>query len=198
MLRVERDDPAGVKVDAGDGIEVFDEIVFACHPDQTLALLGAGATAEERAVLGAVKYQNNEAWLHTDSALLPRRRSVWSAWNYLAGRGAPGEMPVSVSYLLNRLQPLPFTTPVVVSLNPVTEPRADTVVGEYEYDHPIFDLGAIAAQQRVPQLQGVSHTWFCGAWTRYGFHEDGLMSGEAVVEGLRAAWAAQRPDAEAA
>jgi uncharacterized protein len=80
---------------------------------------------------------------------------------------------------------------VLVSLNPVTEPRADSVVGEYEYDHPIFDLAAIAAQKRVPELQGVAHTWFCGAWTRYGFHEDGLMSGEAVVRGLTDAWAAE-------
>jgi len=96
------------------------------------------------------------------------------------------------------LQPLPFTTPLLVSLNPLTEPRADSVIGAYDYDHPIFDLAAIAAQKRVPELQGVAHTWFCGAWTRYGFHEDGLVSGEAVVRGLVDAWAAQGTATEAA
>jgi predicted NAD/FAD-binding protein len=86
------------------------------------------------------------------------------------------------------LQPLPFKTPVVVTLNPIVEPRADTVHGEYDYAHPVFDGPAIAAQRRVPALQGVGGTWFCGAWTRYGFHEDGLMSGMAVVDGLRRRW----------
>jgi len=200
VLRVERGDPAGVEVDAGNGIEVFDEIVFACHPDQTLALLGAGATAEERAVLGAVKYQNNEAWLHTDSALLPRRRSVWSAWNYLAGRGAPGEMPVSVSYLLNRLQPLPVETPVVLSLNPLVEPAAAKVLGCYHYAHPVFDRAAIEAQARLPALQGRQRSWFAGAWTGYGFHEDGLNSALAVAAafGVVAPWMNAAAQVEAA
>mgnify|MGYP006314714853 CR=1 FL=1 len=189
---------AGTWVATDRGSERFDEVVFACHSDQALALL-SDASEAERSVLGAIRYQPNRAVLHTDRSVLPRRERAWASWNYeRAADGDREQARVCLHYLLNRLQPLPFTTPVVVSLNPVTEPIADTVVGEYEYDHPIFDLAAIAAQQRVPQLQGVSHTWFCGAWTRYGFHEDGLMSGEAVVEGLRAAWAAQRPDAEAA
>jgi predicted NAD/FAD-binding protein len=92
--------------------------------------------------------------------------------------------------LLNRLQPLPFSTPVIVSLNPVSEPRAETIHAEFDYAHPVFDMAAIAAQRRVPELQGQRHTWFCGAWTRYGFHEDGLMSGLAVCEGLRSTMAA--------
>ena len=100
---------------------------------------------------------------------------------------------VCLHYLINRLQPLPFKTPVVVSLNPISEPRADTVLGEYDYAHPVFDAAAIAAQQRVPSLQGEARTWFCGAWTRYGFHEDGLMSGLAVVDGLRQRWAQTEP-----
>ena len=93
------------------------------------------------------------------------------------------------SYLINRLQPLPFDTPVVVSLNPLLEPRANTVQGEFHYAHPVFDMAAIAAQKRLPALQGVARTWFCGAWTRYGFHEDGLMSGLAVAHALKAEWA---------
>lgn len=181
---------AGVWVDTDRGSERFDEVVFACHTDQALAIL-SDASEAERGVLGAIRYQPNRAVLHTDRSVLPQRERAWASWNYeRAADGDREQTRVCLHYLLNRLQPLPFTTPVLVSLNPVTEPRADSVVGEYEYDHPIFDLAAIAAQKRVPELQGVTHTWFCGAWTRYGFHEDGLMSGEAVVRGLSDAWAA--------
>ena len=182
---------AGVWVDSDRGSERFDEVVFACHTDQALRLLSDAGEAE-RSVLGAIRYQPNRAVLHTDRSVLPQRERAWASWNYeRAADGDREQARVCLHYLLNRLQPLPFTTPVLVSLNSVTEPRADSVVGEYEYDHPIFDLAAIAAQKRVPELQGVAHTWFCGAWTRYGFHEDGLMSGEAVVRGLTDAWAAE-------
>lgn len=189
---------AGVWVESDRGSERFDEVVFACHTDQALRIL-ADASLAERSVLGAIRYQPNRAVLHTDASVLPRRPRAWASWNYeRASDGDREQARVCLHYLLNRLQPLPFSTPVVVSLNPVTEPRADSIVGEYEYDHPVFDLAAIAAQKRVPQLQGVAHTWFAGAWTRYGFHEDGLMSGEAVVRGLLDAWAAQAPRPEAA
>jgi len=137
-----------------------------------------------------VKYQHNDAWLHTDTRLLPRRPGVWSAWNYLSGHGAPGERPVSVSYLLNRLQPLPVSTPVVLSLNPLIEPAADTVLGRYAYAHPVFDQGAIDAQACLPALQGQRNSWFAGAWTGYGFHEDGLKSALVVAAalGVAAPW----------
>ncbi|MEP7101051.1 MAG: FAD-dependent oxidoreductase [Burkholderiales bacterium] len=172
------------------GTEHFDEVVLACHSDQSLALL-ADASAEEVSVLGAIRYQGNRALLHTDTSVLPTRRKAWAAWNYeRAAAGSRDESAVCLHYLLNRLQPLPFKTPVVVSLNPVTDPRADTIHAEFDYAHPVFDMAAIAAQQRVPALQGERHTWFAGAWTRYGFHEDGLMSGLAVVDALRTAWAA--------
>jgi uncharacterized protein len=107
---------------------------------------------------------------------------------------------VCLHYWLNRLQPLPFSAPVVVSLNPVREPRADTIHGEFDYAHPVFDAAAITAQQRLPELQGERHTWFCGAWTRYGFHEDGLVSGLAVCDALRShpAGTSSRPALEAA
>lgn len=189
---------AGVWVATDHGSERFDEVVFACHTDQALALL-ADASEAERSVLGAIRYQPNRAVLHTDRSVLPRRERAWASWNYeRAADGDREQARVCLHYLLNRLQPLPFRTPVLVSLNPVTAPRADTVVGEFEYDHPVFDLAAIAAQKRLPEMQGVAHSWFCGAWTRYGFHEDGLMSGEAVVEGLRATWSNELSVAEAA
>ncbi len=189
---IERSADGHVLVKTDDGVERFDEVVMACHSDQSLALL-ADATPAEAAVLGAIRYHRNRAVLHTDLSLLPKRRLAWAAWNYeRAAGGARDATAVCLHYLLNRLQPLPFATPVIVSLNPLTEPRAGTVHGEFDYAHPVFDAAAIAAQQRLPEIQGVGPTWFCGAWTRYGFHEDGLMSGQAVLRGLQAAPATAR------
>lgn len=185
-------DASGVWLRSRGAQERFDEVVFACHTDQTLAMLGDGASQGERSLLGSVRYQRNRAVLHTDPQLLPRRRRVWSAWNYLAGDGAEGERPVSVSYLLNQLQPLPCSTPVVVSLNPFDEPRPEHFIDEFDYAHPVFDEAAIAAQQRLAAIQGERHSWFAGAWTGYGFHEDGLRSALRVAEamGVSAPWAA--------
>jgi predicted NAD/FAD-binding protein len=179
---------AGVVITTDQGSERFDEVVMACHSDQSLALL-ADATPAERELLGAVRYQRNRAVLHTDTRVLPTRRRAWAAWNYERASDVSREQSsVCLHYLINRLQPLPFTTPVIVSLNPLSEPRAASVLGEFDYAHPVFDAAAIAAQKRLSQLQGRSHVWYCGAWTRYGFHEDGLMSGQAVCEALRSAW----------
>ena len=182
--RVERDG-LGVWVTRAGQTERFDEVVLACHSDQALRILGNGATARERATLGAVRYQPNRAVLHTDPALLPRRRKVWSAWNYLAGEGKVDARPVSVSYLINRLQPLPFETPVVVSLNPFREPERKHVLAEFDYAHPVFDQAAIAAQAELPRLQGHGGVWFAGAWTGYGFHEDGLKSALRIADALK-------------
>jgi len=178
---------AGVWVATDHGSERFDEVVFACHTDQALALL-ADPRAAERAVLGAIRYQPNRAVLHTDTRVLPRRRRAWAAWNYERSADDSRERSaVCLHYLINRLQPLPFTTPVIVSLNPAASIDPARVIGAYDYAHPVFDLAAIAAQQRLSEIQGIAHTWFCGAWTRYGFHEDGLRSARAVLDGLRRA-----------
>jgi uncharacterized protein len=177
----------GVTVMTDDaGPEHFDAVVLATHAPTSLRLLD-DASADERALLAAVRYQDNDAVLHTDRTLLPKRRRVWSAWNYIGARAEP----VCVSYLINQLQPLPFETPVIVTLNPVDEPAPDTVLGRYRYAHPLLDLAAIDAQQRLPAIQGVRHTWFAGAWTGYGFHEDGLKSALAVARdfGVQPAWA---------
>jgi uncharacterized protein len=182
---------AGVIVATETGSERFDDVVLACHSDQALALLD-DADGDEREVLGAIRYQRNRAVLHTDSAVLPRRRRAWAAWNYERSAAADREEAgVCLHYLLNRLQPLPWKRPVIVSLNPLRPIRAHAMLGEWDYAHPVFDRAAVQAQVRVPMLQGRSQVWFCGAWTRYGFHEDGLISGLAVAEGLRARWAAQ-------
>jgi predicted NAD/FAD-binding protein len=167
--------------------EAFDHVVLACHSDQALRML-VDADRNERDVLAAIRYQPNRAVLHTDQRLLPQSRRVWAAWNYLSDddAGAGARSGVSVTYLLNKLQPLPFATPVLVSLNPLAEPRAESVIAEFDYAHPIFDEGAVAAQRHLPDLQGRRGVWFAGAWTGYGFHEDGLKSGLAVAAALRA------------
>jgi predicted NAD/FAD-binding protein len=171
-----------VLVKSRHAAERYDHVILACHSDQSLALL-SDADPAERTVLQGVKYQPNRAVLHTDTALMPRLRKVWSSWNYMSDGGA--EPAVSVTYLLNKLQPLPFSTPVLLTLNPVTEPHPDRVLAEFDYAHPIFDGTAIAAQRRLEEVQGRRQVWLAGAWTGYGFHEDGLKSGLAVAEAIR-------------
>ena len=174
----------------GGDCERFDEVVLACHSDQALVLLGGAASVAERRILGAIRYQPNRAVLHTDASLLPRDPRVWSAWNYMTGARHDGQQSVSVSYLINHLQPLPVSSPVIVSLNPHIEPDPAKVIGDYDYDHPLFDQAAIDAQAQLAAIQGVERLWFCGAWGGYGFHEDGLASALAVVNrlGCRAPW----------
>jgi len=173
---------AGVAISTASGTEAFDHVVLACHSDQAMALL-ADLDPQEREILQAIPYQPNHAWLHTDAALMPKRRSAWAAWNYLSD-GNPQAPNVSVTYWLNRLQPLPFRRPVLLSLNPLQAPEASQVIARFDYEHPIFDQAAVAAQRRLRSIQGSRSTWFAGAWTAYGFHEDGLRSGLAVADDL--------------
>jgi uncharacterized protein len=185
VLRIERD-ADGANVITASGAERFDKVVVAAHSDQALALLQAPSGAEW-AVLGAIRYQPNRAVLHTDASVLPRKKLAWAAWNYERAGSTGGEPPkVCLHYLLNMLQPLPFTQPVVVSLNPAREIGRNHIMGQYDYAHPVFDLPAIHAQKQVGDLQGREHTYFCGAWTGYGFHEDGLKSGLAAARLLLA------------
>lgn len=174
------------------GRETFDHVILACHSDQALALL-ADPSEEEQSILGAIAYQPNRAYLHADTRLMPRRHRAWAAWNYLStsepvapGRAtsAPQLPSVAVTYWLNRLQPLPVERPVLVTLNPLEPPREDLTWQAIDYAHPVFDQAAMAAQARLGDIQGQRHTWFAGAWTGYGFHEDGLKSGLAVAAAL--------------
>ena len=174
-------DANGVRIFSGalgsHQVETFDKVILATHSDQALALL-AQPTAAEQAVLGAIRYQPNCAVLHTDTAVLPKRPLAWAAWNYeRAAETRRESSQVCLHYLLNLLQPLPFEQAVIVSLNPVAGIDEDAILGSFDYSHPVFDLAAIRAQQDLPALQGQQHTYFCGAWTGYGFHEDGLKSG---------------------
>jgi len=191
VRRIERD-AAGVTVFTDQGSERFDQLVLATHSDQALSLL-AQPTRAETEVLGAIRYQPNRAVLHTDTSVLPQRESAWAAWNYeRAAQHEQESARVCLHYLLNRLQPLPFKQSVVESLNPVRPIDPGKVLAEFEYSHPVFDLAAIRAQSRVPELQGMQHTWYCGAWTAYGFHEDGLQSGETAAQSLLAQTAQAR------
>ncbi|MBV6475313.1 MAG: FAD-dependent oxidoreductase [Rhodocyclaceae bacterium] len=185
--------PRGMLLAHDREVEEFDHVVLACHSDQALAILDEDASPAERRVLSSIRYQPNHAVLHTDAALLPRERGLWSAWNYLSRREGAEAGPVSVSYLINRLQPLPFRLPVVVTLNPQRAPAQAKTLASFTYSHPIFDGPAIAAQRELPALSGRDRVWFCGAWGGYGFHEDGLRSGLAVAGafGCRAPWHGQ-------
>jgi len=174
----------GIDLATDEGTEHFDAAVLACHSDQALGLL-ADPSEPERAVLGAIRYHANRAVLHTDAGVLPRRRRAWAAWNYERAATASRERSsVCLHYLIDRLQPLPFDRPVIVSLNPLKDPAPQTVHADIACAHPVFDAAAIAAQARLPAIQGGRDTWFCGAWTRYGFHEDGLVSGLAAAAGV--------------
>lgn len=176
---------AGVMVHSARGAERFDAVLFACHPDQALRLLGEGSLPDERSVLGAIRYHPNRAVLHTDVGLLPSNPKAWAAWNYeRAGEVSAEDRHVCLHYLINRLQPLPWQQSVVVSLNPLREPAAGQVLAEIDYEHPVFDQAAIDAQRALPGLQGRRRLWFAGAWAGYGFHEDGLQSGLAAARGL--------------
>lgn len=171
-------------LEAGETLD-FDEVVFACHSDQALGLL-ANPSAQEKSLLGAIRYRDNTAVLHTDTRLMPRRKSAWASWNYLDAPDRTGQERISLTYWMNRLQPLATDKPVLVTLNPAIAPAPGLVLHTDSYAHPVFDAAAIAAQQRVHEIQGENRSWFCGAWLGSGFHEDGLQSGLAVAEALGA------------
>ena len=168
-----------VRIDSVAGSESFDGVIFACHAPTTQRLLDV--TESEREVLSGFRYQPNHAVLHTDIHLLPRRKKVWSAWNYMAATGSGAERPVAVSYLINQLQPLPFKTPVIVTLNPHRMPDPAHIIQEFEYEHPVLDMQAARSQKLLSTIQGQQNAWFCGAWAGYGFHEDGLKAALRVM-----------------
>lgn len=176
----------GVTVtDGDDRTHHFDACVIATHADEALALL-ADPAQRERELLSAFRYQRNRAVLHTDAALMPRRRRVWSSWNYvstdLSNDAITQRRPPSVTYWMNRLQPLGIGHNVFVTLNPSRPIQASAEIAAFDYDHPVFDLPALAAQAHLWSLQGQRRTWYCGSYFGYGFHEDALQSGLAAAE----------------
>jgi predicted NAD/FAD-binding protein len=180
----------------GGGEQAFDDVVLACHADAALGLI-ADADPLERDLLGRFTYSDNRAVLHTDRRHMPKRRAVWSSWNYMADRGhEPDGDLLSVTYWMNSLQKLDTRTDLFVSINPRHEVDPSRILYETGYRHPVFDTAAIRAQNRLWHLQGRKNTWFCGSYFGYGFHEDGLQSGLAVAEelgGVIRPWSVENP-----
>lgn len=177
--------PAGVEVRMqGGDWERFDEVVFATHSDDTLRLL-SDPRATEQAALSQVAYQPNRVVLHSDTSLMPRRRACWSSWNYTE---APGKKmnTIDLTYWMNCLQPIPEHDPLFVTLNTTRDIREELIHDEVVLRHPVFDVAALAAQRRIAAMNGTNGTWFCGAWMKNGFHEDGLSSAADVAGAILA------------
>jgi len=176
--RVERDEQ-GVTVHSADGSERYDKVIFACHSDQALKML-AQPTAAEQDILGALPYAENDVVLHTDTNLLPKRKLAWASWNYRLG-GGPQQM-AAVTYDMNILQGIDSDTTFCVSLNQTDAIDPNKILARYRYAHPQYSLAGVVAQGRWEELNGVNHTWFCGAYWANGFHEDGVVSGLRVAQ----------------
>ncbi|AHD02088.1 NAD(P)/FAD-dependent oxidoreductase [Leisingera methylohalidivorans] len=167
----------GVSVQAqGQPPQRFDDIIFACHSDQALAILGDDARPEEAAALGAIRFQPNRAVLHCDEGQMPKRRRCWSSWAYRSQEGGVG-----ITYWMNRLQNIPESDPLFVTLNPARPIPAAKIYDQVEFAHPVFDQAALQAQRQIRAMQGRSNTWFAGAYNRHGFHEDGIASAMRIV-----------------
>lgn len=172
-----------IRLQTASGEYDFDYAILCSHPPESLKIT-EGISSELTSALSKFKYQPNLAVAHTDEAILPERKRAWAAWNYLAADQADGNEAVSVSYLINKLQPLPTKTPVIVTLNPLEEIKKEKILREIHYEHPLFDAPAIRAQSYISELQGTSKIFFAGAWMSYGFHEDGIWAAKHALRAL--------------
>ena len=163
----------GIRVHYQDGIKTFDKVILACHADQSSEILIENFS-EEANLLKDFKYQKNTSILHSDINFMPKRKSVWSSWNYITETGNSGNL--SITYWMNELQGINSSKPILLSLNPKILPNPDLIYGQYSYSHPILDNNAVNIQKKLSSIQGKNNLWFCGAWTGFGFHEDGVKS----------------------
>lgn len=186
--RVERS-LQGVTVHTEEFQYDFDAVIFACHADQALALLDK-PSEDEQNILSCFQYEKNRTYLHTDTKLMPASKRVWSSWNYLATSQPESRQQMTATYWMNHLQGLVADKDYLVTLNPYELPRDEHIIAEMTYEHPVFTQQAIAAQPQLAELQGQQHSWFCGSYSRYGFHEDALASAVAVCQdfGITPAW----------
>ena len=189
VVSVKRTDGAVLIEDISGDVRAFDEVVFACHADQAVKMM-ADARDEEKEILSSFKYQPNRAVLHSDTSFMPVRKKAWASWIYLSEDRADKNPRVSLSYWMNNLQPLGTQTPMIATLNPGWEPDAQRIHDDYLFEHPLFDETAIRGQSAIDAIQGRNRFWFCGAYLRYGFHEDGLSSAVKVAErmGIAPPW----------
>ena len=176
--------PGGVQIKAQGSWEYFDEVVMATHSDDSLRLLD-DPSADERRHLDAIKYQPNDIVLHSDASIMPRRRAVWSSWNYTEDR-AKTDSRIDLTYWMNKLQPIPMDDPHFVTLNTTRTIREDLIHDRVTLRHPVYDHAALTAQGRIAAMNGAQSTWFCGAWMKNGFHEDGLGSAVDVADAIAA------------
>ncbi|CRL12051.1 protoporphyrinogen oxidase [Phaeobacter italicus] len=175
----------GVRIHLPDGTEeAFDQVIMACHSDDSLRLL-THPTEDEKKILGAMRYQDNEMILHHDAQQMPKRRACWSSWVYKANQ-QDDRTAIGVTYWMNRLQNIDERDPLFVSLNPVSPVREEMIYDQKTFRHPVFDKAALRAQQQIKDIQGDNHTWFAGAYLRHGFHEDGFASAVRVARDLQA------------
>ncbi|ACR14181.1 NAD(P)/FAD-dependent oxidoreductase [Teredinibacter turnerae] len=185
ISKVKRNEDSVVLLFKDGSTQVFDQVVFACHSDEALALLEDPSTREAE-LLGAIPYRKNQVVLHTDASILPRKRLAWSSWNYQLGLNP--DTPATLSYDMNILQGIQSEDTFVVTLNSKERIDEKKILGEYSYAHPVFTLAGMSAQKRWGEINGVNRTWFCGAYWKNGFHEDGCASAVRVAEGLGVAW----------
>ncbi|PKQ29566.1 MAG: NAD/FAD-binding protein [Actinobacteria bacterium HGW-Actinobacteria-10] len=184
--RVERT-ANGVRVHSAVGVRDYDVAVLATHPPETRAILGDAMTPLEREILGAFNYWDNDVVVHTDESFMPSARRAWASWNWYSESSDVTKSMLMLTYHINTLQELPQGTPTVMeTLNRDREPTEGTLLRELTFRHPMYSRDAVAAQERLGEIQGVDRLWFAGAWTRYGFHEDGILSGVRVAEELGA------------
>jgi len=172
-----------VDVYTPQGIKQHDQVIFACHANEALSLIQE-PTDDEQKILAAFSYQKNQIVVHQDDSFMPRNQKCWSSWVYLSETKKDEKQVVSLSYWMNSLQHFKTEKPVLVTLNPGRMPQQDLILDQHAFSHPIFDQQAILAQERIPTIQGKRGFWFCGAYQRYGFHEDGLLSAVQVAKGL--------------
>jgi predicted NAD/FAD-binding protein len=182
VTKVSRADKVTI-TDINEDIQKYDKVIFACHSDEVLKLLDE-PTSDEKSLIGAIKYQPNSVILHTDESIMPKRKKAWSSWNYLSKDINDNRQVVSLSYWMNNLQPLDTNINYFVTVNPDTKPQDSKIINEHNFSHPVFDKKAIQAQSQIELIQGQNNTYFCGAYLRYGFHEDGILSAVTVAEKL--------------
>lgn len=190
VVSVRRVDDRVIVKDISGHEEQYDQVVFACHADEALKMI-QDVSVEEKNILGAFQYQSNRVVVHSDISFMPQRKGAWASWVYLSDSAVDKQPSVSLSYWMNNLQNLKTDVPVIVTLNPAREPSNNTIYDEHYFMHPVFTNETYAAQQKIHDIQGVNKYWFCGAYQRYGFHEDGLLSSVQMVQkmGIDVPWA---------
>ena len=189
VIRVEKTGDQWAVTDHSGDVVTYDQVVFACHADEAMKMLVAPSD-DVRKVIGAFSYQTNKVVVHSDESFMPKSKKSWASWIYLSQQKQDRSNAVSLSYWMNNLQPLNTDQTILVTLNPGERPQEHLIYDEHEFSHPVFDVPAIMAQKQIDAIQGKDGLWFCGAYQRYGFHEDGLLSAVNAVQkmGVNIPW----------